>query len=205
MPSKKLRTIPELAAAIAELVDLVGFVATDHSVRERKNAQVLMDELRVRGRVPTSAWAAIDLPTGRSEELKLLVLQKDCLPRRFNAEHSRKGDAPARQFNAGVDILGEALCVLDDLLVAMEFELPLIIPRWAFDQVIGDWLATMQLSASMVLSTQRTVLVVDGDLMVRVSKMMSDPRLQMVSLREQTVRNLQGEPTGRRPNFTLRR
>lgn len=202
MPDPAPNTYAALAAAIWELAGAAGLVATDNSVRDRKDAAEFMRALESLPpaeltrdsawlqwypKTPLStdaAWTTLDLPSGRSERVKLVLL-------------SNEAGRPAELSEA------ERKRLRDNVETVLEFELPVILPRWFFDQVMGPWLGEMRLSASMVLSVQRSVVVVNGDLMVRLTKMMSDPRSQMVSMREQTVRNLQGEfggvRVGRRP------
>lgn len=164
-----------LAQAISDLTTIVGVVGTDASLLQRVNASQLTKHLDRVSLYPVENTASIDLPSGRSGRLKVLFVER--------------GPAMARAFSPD-----DIKLLVDGMQIVMEAEMPVILPRWAFDQVMRAWLGEMQLSASMVLSNQRTVVMVERTLMVRVSKMMSDPRSQMVSLREQTVRNLESDP-----------
>ncbi len=172
--------IEKLAVAIGRLVTIVGHVATDAVANKRANADMLKASLRKDYPDPKELSASIDLPSGRSGRLRVLSLRKE-------------ERVKARGFSEE-----EVQQLIVDIQTVMEAEMPVILPRWAFDQVIRPWLGEMQLSASMVLSNQRTVLMVDNMLMVRISKMMSDPRSQMVTLQEQTVRTIEGDTDRRR-------
>jgi hypothetical protein len=163
-----------LADAVDRLTRTVGLVGTDASVLQRVNADLLTRRLATRKVAYEETSASIDLPSGRSGRVRLLLVER--------------GASPARTF-----LPGELDDIVYDIGQVMDAEMPVILPRWAFDQVMRAWLGEMQLSASMVLSIQRSVIMVKRILMVRVSKMISDPRSQMVSLREQTVRNLESE------------
>lgn len=192
MPDAEGRlTIADLAKEIWKLWELVGYIATDHAVLDRTNAPKLLAELarpplRDNGELvepppealePELNRTTIDLPEGRTEGLRISELRRPGF-------HARKlSDEEREQVEASMKVV-------------LDFEIPVIVPRWAFDQVIGPWLGKMDLSASFVLSIQRTILVIDGELMVRVGKMLSDPRSQMVSLRPQTVRALGDETVG---------
>lgn len=169
----------DLASAINELTNTVGLVGTDAAVLQRVNADLLTGRLATLGVEYEETNASIDLPSGRSGRLKVLFVAKR--------------SSPARAFE-----VDEVKRIVELIGLVMDAEMPVILPRWAFDQVMRPWLGEMQLSASMVLSVQRTVVMVKQVLMVRVSKMISDPRSQMVSLREQTVRDIESDGDYRR-------
>ncbi len=175
----------KLAKAIGTLKEIVGNVGTDAASGQRANASLLTARLDAKNLFPKVVTASIDLPSGRSGRLRVLSLRTE--------NYRARGFTPK-----------EVDDVIEAIQVVMEAEMPVILPRWAFDQVMRSWLSEMQLSASMVLSNQRSVVMIDRMLMVRVSKMMSDPRSQMVTLREQTVRDFEGAPDRRRTsNLTL--
>jgi hypothetical protein len=161
--------IEELVVAVNALRCAVGQVGTDASALERVEAERFMNRLGLAaGQYPPPQLVAIvDTPAGFTRRRAIVLLGDGPTPKCFNRE--------AR------------LALGANVVKVLEFELPVILPRWAFDQVEASELATMELSASTVISVQRSVLLVRGELMVRVGKVISDPRAQMVSMQEPTL------------------
>jgi hypothetical protein len=160
-----------LTEAVNALQDALGQVGTDASALDRIGAQDFLEVMRLNGRQTTrpEVVAILDSPSGYTQRRRIVLIGTRISPKRF--------EPPTRA------ALGRHINTV------LDYELPVVLHRWAFDQVMDAWLGEMQLSASAVISVQRSLLLVKGDLMVRVGKVVSDPRAQMVSLREQTVLN----------------
>ncbi len=160
-----------LTEAVNALQDALGQVGTDASALDRIGAQDFLEVMRLAGRAtpPPEVVAILDSPSGYTQRRRIVLIGTRTAPKRF--EPSTRA------------MLGKHINTV------LDYELPVVLHRWAFDQVMDAWLGEMQLSASAVISVQRSLLLVKGDLMVRVGKVVSDPRAQMVSLREQTVLN----------------
>lgn len=156
--------------AILALMGAVGLLGTDASALERVGASDVVDAI-TQAYAPPEVVAIMDSPSGFTQRRRIVMVGARTTPRRFDEALRRS--------------LGEAINTV------LDRELPLVLPRWAFDQVMTEWLGDMELSATAVISVQRSLILVRGDLMVRVGKVLSDPRAQMVSLREQTVLNLE--------------
>lgn len=160
-----------LTTAVNALQDHIGQLGTDDSALKRIGAKEFLDRLIAEKRAtpPPQIVAIFDAPSGYTQRRRIVLIGTPIPPRSFD-EGTRAE-------------LGEHVNTV------LDYELPLVLHRWAFDQVMGPRLREMELSASAVISVQRSLLMVDGNLMVRVGKVVSDPRAQMVSLREQTVLN----------------
>jgi len=159
-----------LTGAVDALQGALGQVGTDASAVHRIGAQDFLDRLRDSARKITPDFVAIlDSPSGYTQRRRIVLIGTPIAPKRFE---------PPMRAELGRHIN-----------TVLDYELPVVLHRWAFDQVMDAWLGEMQLSASAVISVQRSLLLVRGHLMVRVGKVVSDPRAQMVSLREQTVLN----------------
>lgn len=160
-----------LTEAVNALQDALGQVGTDASALDRIGADDFLETMRVNGRQTTrpEVVAILDSPSGYTQRRRIVLIGVLTSPKRFDAATR---SSLGRHINTVLD-----------------YELPVVLHRWAFDQLMDAWLGEMQLSASAVISVQRSLLMVRGNLMVRVGKVVSDPRAQMVSLREQTVLN----------------
>lgn len=159
--------LARLGAAVGRLVAGVGEIGTDASVRGRRDAGSFIARLDALGYPRRDAVAIMDGTSGETLRRRIsLVGDRDFTPRALGS--SRPG-------------------LIADVREVLSFELPIILHRWAFDQLVGLWLGGMELAASQVISFQRSYLQVEGDLMVRVSKVLSDPRVQMGAVREQNV------------------
>jgi hypothetical protein len=174
-PATAADKFERLVAAVRALRTTVGQVGTDASALERVEAQPFMGRLGIAsGEYPPPQLVAImDTPAGFTRRRPIVLLGGAAAPQRFDDDAREKLGA--------------------HVLTVLEFELPVILPRWAFDQVTAPDLANMELSASTVISVQRSLLLVKGELMVRVGKVISDPRAQMVSMQEPTVSRSDGE------------
>lgn len=171
MPVPKDHDLAPLTAAVSALQSALGQIGTDASALDRVGAEQFLQTLDPSGRTTTApeVVAILDSPSGYTQRRRIVFLGTAMAPRRFDAQQR-------------VELARHIDTVLD-------FEIPVVLHRWAFDQVMSAWLGDMELSATAVISVQRSLLLVRGDLMVRLGKVVSDPRAQMVSLREQTVLN----------------
>jgi hypothetical protein len=171
MTERNEPTLDDLAAIVTRMQASVGQVGTDSAVLGRVGAAGFPDRIAAAGGVgkPVDVVAVLDAPSGRTERRRVVLVGDELPPRRFDA--ATRGS------------------LRDDINALLAFELPVVLHRWVFDQVMNAGLAGMELSASAVISVQRSLLLVRGNLMVRIGKVVSDPRAQMVSLREQTVLN----------------
>ncbi|MDB4932431.1 MAG: hypothetical protein JWM10_4915 [Myxococcaceae bacterium] len=168
-PMTAAEKIARLVTAVTQLRDTVGQVGTDASALDRVEASDFLLSLGLRsGEFPAPQLVAIvDTPAGFTRRRPIVLLGATPTARRFD---------DATRAALGVHVF-----------TVLEFELPVILPRWAFDQVHAPQLGDMQLSASTVISVQRSLLLVDRRLMVRVGKVISDPRAQMGSMQEPTL------------------